>query len=53
MESRESSMRFTKNPLPYLTALLLATAIGVSSIAPQSVSLVPYGPSPNPYQVAR
>jgi hypothetical protein len=46
-------MRFTKSPLPYLVALLLATAIGVSSIAPQSISLNPYGPTPNPYQVAR
>ncbi|HVW10424.1 MAG TPA: hypothetical protein VHC90_17675 [Bryobacteraceae bacterium] len=53
MRPAGSSMSFTKNPLPYLVALLFLATIAVSAIAPGDVSLVPYGPSPNPYEVAR
>jgi len=49
----KSAISFTRNPLPYLFTLLFVTAIGVSVVAPKSISLAPDGPSPNPYAVVR
>ncbi len=53
MKSAGSSIRLKNASLSYLLALLFAVTIAVSAIAPKQVSLEPYGPSPNPYQVAR
>lgn len=53
MKSRGRSMGFTRNPVSYLVVILFAAVICVSAIAPKDISLVPFGPSPNPYEVAR
>jgi len=52
MKSAGSAIHFKKAPILYLFTLLLLVAIAVSAIAPKEVLLEPYGPSPNPYQVA-
>ena len=53
MKSAGSSISFKNASLLYLLVLLFIVTIAVSAIAPKEISLEPYGPSPNPYQVAR